>query len=177
MKSHSTIYSNLAYDSIREYLEHRNTFSIESSPIPDELSYVAACFVSIHCKDGRLRGCIGSIEPHTSCIYLEIIRNAIGAAFHDLRFSPVTSNELDSLNISVSVLSKPVKIESIDELDPHKYGIIIIDELGNKGVLLPSIPGIDTVEKQIEIARKKAGISEHEVVNTMIYKFSTVLFH
>lgn len=120
----------------------------------------AGAFVSIH-KDGRLRGCIGTISPLESCVAAELVRNAISAATSDPRFDPIEPEELDSLEYSVDVLGVPEPIESPDELDVKRYGVIVSKGF-RRGLLLPDLDGVDTVEDQIDIARRKGGIGEHE---------------
>ena len=120
----------------------------------------AGAFVSLH-KNGRLRGCIGTIQPVRSCVAEEIADNAISAATRDPRFSPVRPEELDSLEISVDVLSEPESISSIAELDVKRYGVIV-SKGGRRGLLLPNLDGVDSIDEQIAIALQKAGISEHE---------------
>jgi hypothetical protein len=98
----------------------------------------------------------------------EIILNAISSATRDPRFLPITPDELKDLNYSVDVLTKPEPIKSKDQLDPKRYGVIV--EAGwRKGVLLPDLEGVDTVEEQIDICRQKAGIMPDEPVK--LYRF------
>lgn len=67
------------------------------------------------------------------------------------------------LSVSVDVLGNTEKIESPDKLDVRRYGVIVTK--GRKrGLLLPNLEGIDTVEEQIAIAKRKAGIGEREDV-------------
>ena len=120
----------------------------------------AGVFVSIH-KFGRLRGCIGTFLPTTDCIADEIIRNAILASTEDYRFTPITEEELPYLEVNVDVLSTPEPTTKKD-LDPKKYGVIVIQGL-NRGLLLPDLDGIDTVDQQIEIAKSKAGITGGDI--------------
>lgn len=116
----------------------------------------AGVFVSIK-KDGRLRGCMGTVSPAEECIADEIINNALAAGFGDTRFDALKENELDEIEISVDVLSTPEKINSVDMLDPQKYGVIV--GMGcAEGLLLPNLEGITTVEQQVAIALQKAGI-------------------
>ena len=91
----------------------------------------------------------------------EILRNAVSAASQDPRFSPVRADELDALEISVDVLGRPERIASAAELDVKRYGVIVSKGF-RRGLLLPKLDGVDTVEQQIAIARQKAGISERE---------------
>ena len=78
-------------------------------------------FVSIH-KNGRLRGCIGTISATTGSIAEEIIQNAVSACSRDPRFSPVRTEELSDLKISVDVLTRAEPVSSVDELDAARYG-------------------------------------------------------
>jgi uncharacterized protein, PH0010 family len=132
----------------------------------------AGVFVSIH-KHGELRGCIGTFEPAKSNVAEEIIANAISSATRDPRFPPVDASELADLEYSVDILTEPEPIKDIEELDPKKYGIIV--ESGfRRGLLLPDLEGVDTVEEQIAICRLKAGISYSEPVS--LYRFQVRRF-
>ena len=129
--------------------------------LPEEmLQRRAGVFVSLH-KDGRLRGCIGTIHAAKESIAEEIVENGISAAVKDPRFSPVRPEELDALEISVDVLGETEKIRSKDELDVKRYGVIVSKGF-RRGLLLPNLEGVDTVEEQVAIALRKAGLSERE---------------
>jgi AmmeMemoRadiSam system protein A len=128
----------------------------------------AGVFVSLH-KNGQLRGCIGTIAPTTDNVALEIIQNAVSAGMSDNRFDPVEASELPFLTYKVDILSAPQAISSDEELDVKRYGIIVSS--GNKrGLLLPNLEGIDSPKQQIDIARKKAGISEGEPIRLERFK-------
>ena len=111
--------------------------------------------------------------PTKDNIALEIIGNAVSAAIHDNRFYPVNLDEIDSLSISVDILSAPEKINNISQLDPKIYGVIVSYGF-KKGLLLPNLDGIDSVEEQIDIARQKAGIFPGE--DYTIERFSVKRF-
>jgi AmmeMemoRadiSam system protein A len=128
-------------------------------PSAEPFTRRAACFVSIK-QRGQLRGCIGTLTPAEPDLAHEIARNAASAAFHDPRFPPVTANELDGLSYSVDVLS-PSEPTRLEELDPRRYGVIVSSGW-RRGVLLPDLAGVDTVERQVFIALQKAGISPDE---------------
>ena len=129
--------------------------------LPDEMTGQAAgAFVSLHAR-GQLRGCIGTTGPTTESVAWEIVQNAVSACARDPRFPPVTISELDSLEYSVDVLGQPEPIVSQAELDVKKYGVIVSCG-GRRGLLLPDLEGVDTVEQQIDIARQKGGISARE---------------
>lgn len=136
-------------------------------PLLPEMSEKAGVFVSLK-KHGELRGCIGTYMPSCDCIGNEIINNAISAATKDPRFRPVEEDELKDLTYSVDVLSCPEKVNNLNELDPKKYGIIVVSGY-RRGLLLPDLEGIDTVEEQLRITKMKAGILPHEDVE--IYRF------
>lgn len=122
----------------------------------------AGVFVSIK-KEGRLRGCIGTIQAVQRSIADEIVENAVSAAVHDPRFSPIEPEELDRLVISVDVLGDTEKIASPDMLDVKRYGVVVTKGY-KRGLLLPNLEGVDTVGEQIAIAKQKAGIGEDEAV-------------
>ena len=121
----------------------------------------AGCFVSVH-REGSLRGCIGTIAPVRICVAEEILRNAVSAAVRDPRFPEITSDELPYLEISVDILGPTEKISSPDQLDVKKYGVVVTKGL-RRGLLLPNLEGVDTVEQQIAIAAQKAGLDADEV--------------
>ncbi|MEM3794199.1 MAG: AmmeMemoRadiSam system protein A [Candidatus Bathyarchaeia archaeon] len=129
-----------------------------------EMKERAGVFVSIH-KHGELRGCIGTIEPTQPNVAMEVIQNAISAATRDPRFPPVSPEELPDLEIKVDVLSPPEPVSGPEELDPKRYGLIIqsLKHPWKRGLLLPDLPGIETVEQQIYWTRvHKAGITDPE---------------
>lgn len=130
----------------------------------------APCFVCLKTRDGELRGCIGTIEPAKDTLAQEIVANAISAATSDPRFDPVSKRELADLIYSVDVLL-PAEPVSMEELDPAIYGVIVEDESeSRRGLLLPDIPGVDTVHEQVEIAKRKAGISPETPVKLSRFK-------
>ena len=129
--------------------------------LPDEMTTKSAgAFVSLHAH-GQLRGCIGTTGPTTESVACEIVQNAVSACSRDPRFAPVRADELDSLEYSVDVLGEPEAISSPAELDVKRYGVIVSCG-GRRGLLLPDLEGVDTVEQQIDIARQKGGISSRE---------------
>jgi AmmeMemoRadiSam system protein A len=150
----------LARKSIAYYLQNRKKLPLPDDLPPELIEQQAGVFVSLK-KGERLRGCIGTFLPNKDNIALEIIENAISSAIHDPRFSPVTLDEVGSLSISVDVLSAPEEIKNNSQLNPKKYGVIVSCGY-KKGLLLPDLEGVDTIEQQIDIARQKAGIYADE---------------
>ncbi|MBA7679795.1 hypothetical protein ES703_88099 [subsurface metagenome] len=156
----------LAKQTVETYVNEGKT-----PPPPEELTAEmkekAGVFVSIH-KAGELRGCIGTFEPTQKNIAEEIIQNAISSSTRDPRFPPVAPEELKDLEYNVDVLTTPKPVKDESQLDPKKYGVIV--ECGfRRGLLLPDLEGVDTVDYQIDICRQKAGIDPDEPVN--LYRF------
>ena len=152
----------LARETIEKYVLERER-NIVPDWVPTEMTERrAGVFVSIH-KEGRLRGCIGTILPVYGSVAEEIIHNAVSASTRDPRFDPIRPDELDKLEINVDVLTKPEKIESKDELDVKRYGVIVTAG-GKRGLLLPDLDGVDTVDEQVDIAMRKGGISPREKI-------------
>jgi len=162
----------LARRTIEKFVRDGEVISPPSDLTP-EMKQRAGVFVSLH-KKGALRGCIGTIEPAQPNVAQEIIHNAINAATRDPRFPPVRPDEFADLEISTDVLSEPEMISSLDELDPVRYGVIV--EKGyRRGLLLPNLEGVDTVEEQIDIALRKAWINKDEEYE--IQRFEVVRYH
>ncbi len=161
-KKQEDYYVRLARKSLEEYVRNGTQIAVPEE-LPEELyTKRAGCFVSLK-KDGSLRGCIGTIAPTKASLAEEIIENAISAATRDPRFDPIEPEELDSLVYSVDVLGEACEITSPEELDVKKYGVIVSKGF-KRGLLLPNLEGIDTIEEQISIAMQKAGIPEGEKV-------------
>ncbi|MCF6184965.1 MAG: AmmeMemoRadiSam system protein A [Bacteroidales bacterium] len=177
MYKKNSIHTNVAFSAIKEFLITNSTQRIENKKVPNELSYKAACFVTLKTDIDKLRGCIGTLKPVYKNLYTEIIKNAVASAFRDNRFYPLTSEELNSIIITVEVLFPPEKIEDISMLNPKIYGAIVSDKFGRRGVLLPGIEGIDTVENQIQIIKHKANIIQKTNTNLTFYRFKTEKFH
>ena len=153
-------YVRLAREAVEAYVLRHEVIDVPAG-LPDEmLSTQAGAFVSIH-EHGELRGCIGTISATRSCVAEEIIGNAISASTRDPRFPAINPDELPWLDINVDVLGEPEDIDSEDELDVKRYGVIV--SCGHRrGLLLPDLDGIDTPQQQVEIAMKKGGIHKFE---------------
>ena len=160
----------LARKTIETYVRHGRKIELPKELTP-EMQRKAGVFVSLH-RHGELRGCIGTIAPTQSNVAQEVIQNAISAATRDPRFSPVSAQELD-LDISVDVLTEPEPISSTAQLDPKRYGVIVESGM-RRGLLLPNLEGVDTVEEQVDIARRKAWIGAREPVK--LYRFEVIRY-
>jgi AmmeMemoRadiSam system protein A len=159
----------LARKTIESYVREKRTIEPPEELVP-EMQGRAGTFVSLHDSRGNLRGCIGTIEPQKPTVVQEVIQNAISAATRDPRFPPVQPEELKSLDVKVDVLTEPEPIDSLDQLDPKRYGVIVESESDwRRGLLLPDLEGVDTVEDQVDIAMRKAGIRPGEPMQ--LYRF------
>lgn len=148
----------------------------KDTPLPadltPEMKEQAGVFVSLH-RHGQLRGCIGTFGPTTDSVAEEVIQNAVSSATRDPRFPPVTPGELGDLEINVDVLTSPELVSDPEVLDPRRYGVIV--ECGRRrGLLLPDLEGVDSVEQQIDICRQKGGIGPREPVK--LYRFEVRRF-
>jgi AmmeMemoRadiSam system protein A len=136
---------------------------------PELWAMKRACFVSIKTLRGDLRGCIGTILPTQPDLGLEIIANAVSASTRDPRFPPMTAPELGGVKFSVDVLTPP-EPASRDRLDPKTWGVIVTQGW-KRGVLLPDLEGVDSVELQLSIAAQKAGIQDFRADGVHIERF------
>jgi AmmeMemoRadiSam system protein A len=162
-------YILLAKNAIGEFVKNGKVLSVPSSLPEEMLKKQAGVFVSIHKQAGELRGCIGTFLPTKENLAAEIIANAIAAATRDPRFLPINPSELSDLVFSVDVLSEP-KLTSKENLNPKKFGLIVQSQDGRKGLLLPDLEGVETVEEQIAICQQKGGIAPDEEV--LFYSFT-----
>ena len=169
-RAKSDAYVKLARESAEYFVKNGEVMPLPDW-VPDELLNTrAGAFVSVH-KFGALRGCIGTIAATQENLAQEIIHNAVSAVSKDPRFEPVTEDELKYLDINVDVLGEAESIKSQAELDVKKYGVIV--QSGYKrGLLLPDLEGVDTVEQQVDIARRKGGIAPGEDVE--LFRFEVV---
>ena len=158
----------LAREAVESYVREGRRLRPEG--LTPEMRAIAGVFVSIH-KRHHLRGCIGTFDASEANIAEEIVTNAISSATRDPRFPPVAPDELDELEYNVDVLTTPEPVDGLDQLDATRYGVIV--EAGwRRGLLLPDLEGVDSVARQIEICRQKAGIAPDEAVT--LYRFEVV---
>ncbi len=156
----------LARGSIEDVLsktENTSNLKKTAAELSDDIKERSGVFVTLTI-DGKLRGCIGSIEP-VQTIYGGVMANAKSAAFTDPRFPPVQKSELDNLSIEISVLTKPKKLnfrnerELVSYLEKNKPGVVI--SVGNLGAtFLPQVwEDIPEPEKFLSHLCQKAGVS------------------
>lgn len=173
IRENESLYVRLARISLEHYVKYGQYMELPPN-LPDEiLSLKKGVFVSLK-KDGMLRGCIGTTEPTEENLALEIIKNAVSAGMKDNRFDRVIEYELKDIVYSVDILSEPEKIKSKEDLDVEKYGVIVSKGY-KRGLLLPKLEGVDTVDEQINIALQKANIGLDE--DYTIERFEVVRYY
>jgi AmmeMemoRadiSam system protein A len=162
----------LARTAIRNHLTGEMTLA--SAELRAAFPDPAGAFVTLRRKTGELRGCVGSQHACAATVLDEVLRVAPLAATRDPRFPPVGLAELDGLSIEVSILTPLEPVTDVSKLDAHRYGISICDAEGRTGLLLPNIPGIDTVARQLKEVRIKAGIGPDAPIT--IHRFEVSKF-
>ena len=132
----------IAKNSIVNGLNKSEPINIELSDYDDDLQTKRATFVTLH-KHGQLRGCIGILEPLRP-LAEDIAHNAFAAAFSDHRFPPVSADEIDHLDIHISILATPEEIsfssedDLVSQLRPGVDGLIM-QEGKQRGTFLPYV--------------------------------------
>lgn len=127
---------------------------------------------------GYLRGCIGYLVSENN-LYETVGDAAKQAAAADPRFAPLTAEEVEHINIEISVLTPPVKLDSYEEIVIGTHGLIL-DEPGNRGVLLPQVAVEHnfTVPQFLSALCEKAGLHslawQQKMLN--ISSFSAIVF-
>jgi AmmeMemoRadiSam system protein A len=163
----------LAKNTVERYVRERKVPAVQDENLTPEMRQRAGVFICLKVR-GMLRGCIGTFQPCEPNIAHEIVKNAISAATCDPRFSPVRTDELANLEYSVDVLSDPTPVADRKDLDPKRYGVIV-QAGGRRGLLLPDLEGVDSVDEQIRIAMQKAGIPPGTPVE--LFRFEVKRYH
>ncbi len=130
-------------------------------------------FVTLYTHMKELRGCIGHISPVCASLSEEVAECAVAAAFEDPRFPPLSISELSSVHLEISLLGPLSEVETVNELDPKRFGVVV-SAGWRRGLLLPDIDGVDSVDMQIDIARRKAGIAAHERVKIQKFEVNKI---
>jgi AmmeMemoRadiSam system protein A/AmmeMemoRadiSam system protein B len=174
-KNNEDPYVKLARRSVETYVRTGSPASLPDNLPPEMLTARHGAFVSLHLY-GQLRGCIGTISPVRKNVAQEILYNGISACSQDPRFYPVRPDELPDLEYSVDVLEDPEPIAGPEALDVKKYGVIVqAASDSRRGLLLPDLDGVDTVAKQISIARQKGNIGPKEPIK--LWRFTVTRHH
>ena len=132
----------LARETIVQRLRKEELPPLDPDTLPESLSGDGACFVTLT-KRGALRGCIGSLEPRRLLVE-DVRKNAAAAAFSDPRFPPVSVQELDDLQIELSILSaaQPLSYDGPDDLIAKlRPGVdgVFIESGWNRATFLPQV--------------------------------------
>ncbi len=162
----------LAHKTIKTYLETEQIIP-SPDPLPETMTEPGAVFVSLHSANGQLRGCRGTITPTKPTLAEAIIHTAIASATDDPRFPPMSIDEMEGLQIKVDVLSPMEPVSDISTLDEKIYGVLI-QSGRHRAVLLPDIAAVDSVSRQLELVRHKAGLSPDEPAD--LYRFTVTRY-
>lgn len=171
----------VARRSIEHGLETGRPLPVDVSAYPPALQAPGASFVTLNI-DGRLRGCIGSLEAVRPLVE-DVAHNAFAAAFRDPRFPPVTAAEAPHLDIHVSVLSpaEPMEFESEEDLlrqiRPGVDGLILEDH-GRRGTFLPSVwESLPDPRDFLQQLKLKAGLPPDHWSDTLrVWRYTTESF-
>ena len=126
----------IARQSIEAALDGRPA-EVDAAQLDETLRRPSGAFVSLHTKDGTLRGCIGSIQP-AAPLCEAIVSSAINAAFRDPRFYPLRKDELGNVEIEISVMSPIEPVSDVEEIEVGRDGLII-SRGARAGLLLPQV--------------------------------------
>lgn len=120
------------------------------------LKIQAGAFVTLT-ESGKLRGCIGYILSERP-LFDTVCEAAINSAENDPRFQAVCESELKNIAIEISILSPPFPLNSYDEIEIGKHGLIL-EEMGRRGLLLPQVPVEHHMDKEqyLDALCQKAG--------------------
>jgi len=164
----------IAYESMKDSLDGKPIS--HPSTLPSPLSSKCGAFVSLH-KQGRLRGCIGHFGEDTP-LHEIVAEMARAAAFEDPRFMPVTREELDDLDIEISVLTPMRRIQSLDEFQLHRHGIYIRKGY-RSGTFLPQVADEVNWTKEEFVghcSQDKAGLGWDGWRDAELYVYEAIVF-
>lgn len=172
---------SLAKQAVENYIKEGKIIPLPKDLPENFYNQKSGAFVTIENK-GQLRGCIGTYLPTKESIAQEVISNAIAAATKDYRFPAISPEELNQLSFTVYLLHQPELIQSLAELNPKIYGLIVKtieapeDVVFNGhlpykcGLLLPDLEGINTPEEQFLICCQKGRIDPGKE-KVMMFRF------
>ncbi len=166
---------DIARKTLKTYIKEQKLPDIEVTH--DILKEKRGVFVTLN-KKGQLRGCIGYIEP-IKPLYQAIMENAVNASTKDYRFPTVKESELKDIEIEISVLTIPKKIDSLDEFVIGKHGIILQKGM-NQAVYLPQVAPEQGWNKEQTVSSlcRKAGLPPDAWKEGATFKvFEAIVFH
>jgi len=166
----------IAKEALYEAVIHNQKIALDESKLPDKFKLHLGAFVTLK-ENGMLRGCIGRFEP-SEPLYEVIIDMAISASRYDTRFNPVIKEELNNIEIEISVLTPRKKVNSIDDMVVGKHGIYI--EYGSQnGTYLPQVAkdmGWDKEQFVRSCCVEKAGIAPEHCKDAALYIYEAIVF-
>ncbi|MCS6797620.1 MAG: AmmeMemoRadiSam system protein A [Myxococcota bacterium] len=148
----------LARRAVRAAAENAPAPRADPSRLEAWMREPGCCFVTLRTLDGRLRGCIGRLEPDLP-LHECVVQSAIAAASRDPRFEPVRPDEVDALRIEIHVLGPTRRVHGPSEVEVGRHGVVL-RAAGRRGVLLPSVAvehGLDAT-RFVEAVCHKAGL-------------------
>jgi AmmeMemoRadiSam system protein B/AmmeMemoRadiSam system protein A len=170
----------IALNSIKDRLDGKRiaqpTLRSSKNPQCSTLNSKCGAFVSLH-KQGRLRGCIGHFGEDYP-LYEIVAEMAQAAAFDDPRFMPVTRDELDDIDIEISVLTPMRRIQSLDEFELHRHGIYIRKGY-RSGTFLPQVADEVNWTKEEFVghcSQDKAGLGWNGWKDAELYVYEAIVF-
>ena len=131
-----------------------------------------ATFVTIKTEEGRLRGCIGNIEP-TMPLYQSVIHNAVSASSRDNRFQPMKEKDLEGIEVEVTILSPLEPLKDKNAVEIGKHGLYLVKDY-RSGILLPQVPVEQGWDRNsfLKQVSKKAGLLEDAWKDADLYSFT-----
>lgn len=168
---------DIARRTLNSYIRNGVVPDIIGSELSEACNMPCGAFVTLM-KDGKLRGCIGSFEPGEP-LYMVVRDMAVSASAKDYRFPRVEADELDEINIEISVLTPMRKISSTDEIELGKHGIYITDGR-RSGTFLPQVAvqtGWSKEEFLGHCSRDKAGLSWDGWKDADVFTYEALVFH
>ncbi|MBF0288777.1 MAG: AmmeMemoRadiSam system protein A [SAR324 cluster bacterium] len=171
----------LAKKSIQHGLQYKKPAEANTEDLEGILGEDGASFVTLH-KRKRLRGCIGCLEARRP-LAVDVLENAFASAFRDFRFPALQHDELENLDVKISVLSKPFPIsftsetDLIQQLRPGIDGLILTDGL-KRGTFLPSVwQELSSPEEFLQHLKQKANLPSNHWSDTIaVARYTTLEF-
>lgn len=173
---------DLARKTLTSYVKEKKVPVLDEKELSRNLLNVQGCFVTLE-KHGNLRGCIGDILPERE-LYKCVIANAVNAAVNDLRFNPVTEDELKDIEIEISMLTVPKKLkysswqDLLDKLTPLRDGIVLKSS-NSQSTYLPQVwEQIPDKEDFLSYLCRKAGLNTDcwKDPKTEIFVYNAIVF-
>ena len=179
--AHKQILLQIACDSLKHGVEQGGALNVNSSNYAEELTIPAATFVTLH-KNRQLRGCIGSLLAHQPLIK-DIAENSYSAGFRDPRFPNLTADELQQLEVHISILTPPEPVsfnskeDLLKQIRPDIDGLILSDGF-NRGTFLPSVwEQLPDKEEFLQNLLMKAGLPHNYWSDSIkIERYETICF-